>query len=47
VRTRSLHRIADPRFERAVDDFLRRERAGVSEYVGELASHSAYRSTTD
>jgi len=43
VRTRSLHRIADPAFARAIDDFLRRERAGVADYASELAAHSAYR----
>jgi predicted N-acyltransferase len=43
VRTHSLHRIADPRFARAIDDFLRRERAGVADYVSDLSAHSAYR----
>jgi predicted N-acyltransferase len=38
-----LHRIADPRFARAIDDFLRRERAGVADYVSDLSAHSAYR----
>ena len=43
VVTRSFHRIADPRFGRAIEDFLRRERAGVADYAEELLSHSAYR----
>jgi len=43
VVTRSLHRIADPRFARAIDDFLRRERAGVADYASDLLAHSAYR----
>ncbi|MBU3693842.1 MAG: N-acetyltransferase [Rhodocyclaceae bacterium] len=43
VRTRSLHRIADPRFARAIEDFLRRERAGMADYAGSLTEHSAYR----
>ncbi len=41
--TRSLHRIADPRFARAIEDFLRRERAGVADYASDLLAHSAYR----
>ncbi len=45
VVTRSLHRIADPRFARAIDDFLRRERAGVADYASDLLAHSAYRET--
>lgn len=44
VITQSLHRIADPRFARAVEDFLRRERAGVADYASDLLAHSAYRS---
>ena len=43
VVTRSLHRIADPGFARAVEDFLRRERAGVADYASDLLAHSAYR----
>ena len=43
VVTRSLHRIADPRFASAIDDFLRRERAGLADYALELRGHSAYK----
>jgi predicted N-acyltransferase len=44
--TRSLHRIADPRFASAIDDFLRRERAGMADYAFELQDHSAYKRGT-
>ena len=44
VVTRSMHRIADPGFARAIGDFLRRERAGVADYANDLLTHSAYRS---
>lgn len=47
VVTRSLHRIADPRFARAIDDFLRRERAGMAGYAIELREHSAYKAVPD
>ncbi len=44
VVTRSMHRIADPRFARAIGDFLHRERAGVADYASDLLTRSAYRS---
>ncbi|MHA7835664.1 MAG: peptidogalycan biosysnthesis protein, partial [Algiphilus sp.] len=44
VLTYSLHWLADSRLHRAVDDFLRRERAAVEDGRERLASaHSAYR----
>ncbi len=42
-RTRSFHWLAHPAFNRAVDDFLAREGAGISEYVDELNERSPYR----
>jgi len=46
VTTCSLHRIADPRFAEAIQDFLRRERAGVADHTAALLEHSAYRRPT-
>jgi predicted N-acyltransferase len=43
VRTHSAHWLAHPRFADAVADFLDRERAGVSEYVGELQARSPFK----
>jgi uncharacterized protein len=42
-RTRSFHWLAHPAFLRAVDDFLQREGAGISEYVDELNDRSPFR----
>lgn len=43
VRTGSLHRMADPRFDRAVADFLRREALGIDQYRQELEAHGPFR----
>ena len=43
VRTCSAHWIADPRFRRAVDDYLARERDGMDCYVDELNERSPFR----
>lgn len=43
VRTYSAHWIADPRFRRAVDDFLVRERQGVDFYLDELGERMPFR----
>ncbi len=41
--TRSFHWLANPAFERAVDDYLAREGAGISAYVDELEERSPFR----
>jgi hypothetical protein len=46
VRTYSAHWIADPRFRRAVDDYLARERNGMDGYVDELHERSPFRRST-
>ncbi|MGE5641022.1 MAG: GNAT family N-acetyltransferase [Clostridia bacterium] len=43
VETLSAHWIADPRFARAVEQFLEREGAGVARYVDELCEHSPFK----
>ncbi len=43
VRTFSAHWVADPRFRRAVDDYLARERKGMDCYVDELNERSPFR----
>ena len=43
VEALSAHWLADARFARAVEDFLRREGAGVARYVDELCDHSPFR----
>mgnify|MGYP001126645919 CR=1 FL=1 len=43
--TWSAHWLADPRFARAVADFLRREATGVAAYVDELNERSPFRGT--
>ena len=43
VRTTSAHWIADPRFRRAIDDYLTRERLGIDGYVDELHGRSPFR----
>jgi uncharacterized protein len=43
VETFSAHWLAHPRFARAVEDFLRREGAGVERYVNELCEHSPFK----
>ena len=39
----SAHWLAHPRFARAVEDFLRREGAGITRYVDELREHSPFK----
>jgi predicted N-acyltransferase len=46
VTVQSAHWIKDPEFAKAVERFLKRERAGVGAYVDELAEHSPLKSTT-
>lgn len=41
----SAHFIADPRFAKAVQHFLERERLGIGAYVDELAEHSPLKSS--
>lgn len=43
VRTRSLHRMSDPRLHQAVSDFLSRERRAVAARETEFMQHTAYR----
>jgi predicted N-acyltransferase len=43
VITRSAHRLADPRFNRAVADYLARERLDVASYVDELNEHVPFK----
>lgn len=43
VTTRSAHYIADPGLRRAVADFLRRERAAVSDSIDELCAFTPFR----
>jgi predicted N-acyltransferase len=41
----SAHFIKDPRFAKAVEQFLGREHLGIAAYVDELAEHSPLKST--
>ncbi len=41
--TYSAHFIPDPRFARAVDDFLKRERADMERLIGAYAEHTPFR----
>ncbi len=43
VETLSAHWLADPRFARAVENFLEREGAGIARYVDELCEHSPFK----
>jgi predicted N-acyltransferase len=45
VETGSAHWLSHPAFARAVEEFLRQERAGVEEYIDELREHSPFKST--
>ena len=45
VRTTSAHWLAHPSFADAVERFLEREGAGISNYMGELESRSPYKQT--
>lgn len=43
VRTGSLHRIADPRFERAIKDFIKEERDQMEQQIAELTTWLPFR----
>jgi len=43
VETHSAHWLAHPQFARAIEDYLKRERAGIARYVDELNDHSPFR----
>jgi predicted N-acyltransferase len=43
VRTFSAHWLADERFASAVNDFLKREGAGVAGYIDELNERNPFR----
>ncbi len=43
VEASSAHWLADPKFARAVEDFLEREGAGIARYVDELNEHSPFK----
>jgi len=45
--TRSFHWLAHPAFNRAVDEFLAREGAGIASYVDELNERSPFKKTGD
>jgi hypothetical protein len=47
VETLSAHWLADPRFARAVEDYLKRESRGISLYVNELREHAPFRAGKD
>ena len=43
IRTRSLHRIADPRFAQAIEDFIEEERALMEQQIAELTTWLPFR----
>jgi len=43
VETHSAHWLAHPSFSSAIEDYLRRETAGIARYVDELNEHSPFR----
>ncbi|MBI1396361.1 MAG: GNAT family N-acetyltransferase [Betaproteobacteria bacterium] len=43
VTTYSAHWVADPRFDRAVRDYVQRESRGVAAYVNELEEHAPFK----
>jgi predicted N-acyltransferase len=43
VETCSAHWLAQPRFARAIEDYLARESAGIARYVDELNEHSPFK----
>jgi predicted N-acyltransferase len=45
VETRSAHWLAQPQFAAAIEDFLKRETRGVSEYMDELNERSPFKQT--
>jgi len=46
VETHSAHWLAHPAFASAVEDYLKRESAGIARYVNELNEHSPFRATS-
>jgi predicted N-acyltransferase len=46
VEALSAHWLAHPKFARAIETFLEREGAGVTQYVNELVEHSPFKETT-
>jgi predicted N-acyltransferase len=45
VEALSAHWLADPRFARAIEDYLEREGQGVERYVDELCEHTPFKKT--
>ena len=43
VETHSAHWLAHPRFARAIEDYLERERLGIARYVNELNDHTPFK----
>jgi predicted N-acyltransferase len=43
--TWSAHWIADPRFRRAIDEYLNVERAQIDQYILEVEQHTPFRRT--
>ena len=43
VETLSAHWLAQPRFARAIEDYLARESRGIAQYVDELSEHTPFR----
>jgi predicted N-acyltransferase len=43
VETQSAHWLAHPQFASAIEDYLKRERAGIARYVDELNEHTPFR----
>jgi predicted N-acyltransferase len=43
ISTWSAHWIADPRFRRAIDEYLDQERAAVDQYIGDVQAHTPFR----
>jgi predicted N-acyltransferase len=46
VETHSAHWLAHPAFASAIEDYLKRETAGIARYVNELNEHSPFRATS-
>ena len=46
VETRSAHWLAHPSFASAIEDYLKRETAGIARYVDELNEHSPFKTST-
>ena len=46
VETLSVHWLAEPRFARAVEDYLAREAQGIAQYVNELHEHTPFKVTS-